>query len=574
MSNIAVTVCMLIKILLLINGPAGAQVNSASPLSPHGFGNSDDTPAQNCISREALQETLQSLYSLKQIQNSAHLETFPWFGWPLADSLDDGISLVNYYDHDAAPNVVSDYQCLDHTYDGHFGTDFGIYHFRAMDEGRAVLAAAPGTVVLVDYSQPDRNLAPSGLSNKVVIQHGDTTLASYLHLRRNSVTVNVGETVEVGQMLGYAASSGFSSSPHLHFEAGYYDQFGYHTRDPWEGPCNALPNLWQDPLPYVGDDPLRILDMGIYTHITAGGNPNHIPRQILEERLTQPWTTGIDEPVVGVWALLQGQAGDNFTLSLLKPDSSLFASASYTLPGKIRRNWYYWNWDFADFVSPADTGRWSAVISAGGEAIEMVRFEVGANTCYAPRFQPLAGRSLRLTGGLQRDTLRVSALGVPVTYSLLNAPDYVTLEDDSIVTISGAATQISRSVWFQALATDSLGLTDTMRYHIVDPAAPIVGLHSDEPESNSFPATLELKQNYPNPFNPSTTIEFSIPKASFVNLMIYNILGEQIARPVSEKLTAGNHQYHWNAGGLPSGMYFYKIETGNYTKAKKALLLK
>jgi hypothetical protein len=73
-------------------------------------------------------------------------------------------------------------------------------------------------------------------------------------------------------------------------------------------------------------------------------------------------------------------------------------------------------------------------------------------------------------------------------------------------------------------------------------------------------AGFELGQNYPNPFNPTTTIEFSIPKAEFVTLKIYNILGEEVTTLVSERLTAGQYKYQWDASGLPSGVYFYKLE--------------
>jgi hypothetical protein len=88
-----------------------------------------------------------------------------------------------------------------------------------------------------------------------------------------------------------------------------------------------------------------------------------------------------------------------------------------------------------------------------------------------------------------------------------------------------------------------------------------------------IPKSYALSQNYPNPFNPSTTIEFALPKSEFVNLKIYNILGEQVANLVSEKLTAGNYKYQWNVSGLASGVYFYKLETGKFSQIRKMLLL-
>ncbi len=89
-----------------------------------------------------------------------------------------------------------------------------------------------------------------------------------------------------------------------------------------------------------------------------------------------------------------------------------------------------------------------------------------------------------------------------------------------------------------------------------------------------IPTGFQLSQNYPNPFNPTTTIEFALPHSGFVTLKIYNILGEEVATLVSEKLTAGKYKYEWDAGGLASGVYLYRIQAGDYVEAMKMLLLR
>jgi L-ascorbate metabolism protein UlaG (beta-lactamase superfamily) len=83
-----------------------------------------------------------------------------------------------------------------------------------------------------------------------------------------------------------------------------------------------------------------------------------------------------------------------------------------------------------------------------------------------------------------------------------------------------------------------------------------------------------LKQNYPNPFNPNTTIEFSIPNSEFVALKIYNILGQEVATLVDQKLTPGNYKYSWDATFFANGVYLYKIIAGNYQQTKKMILMK
>lgn len=83
-----------------------------------------------------------------------------------------------------------------------------------------------------------------------------------------------------------------------------------------------------------------------------------------------------------------------------------------------------------------------------------------------------------------------------------------------------------------------------------------------------------LNQNYPNPFNPSTTIKYSIPKKSFISLKVYDILGKEITSLINEVKSPGNYTVEYNAGNLPSGIYFYKIAADGYTAAKKMVIIK
>ena len=88
------------------------------------------------------------------------------------------------------------------------------------------------------------------------------------------------------------------------------------------------------------------------------------------------------------------------------------------------------------------------------------------------------------------------------------------------------------------------------------------------------PTEYSLHQNYPNPFNPETTIEFVIPKSSFVNLSIYDVLGRKVVTLINRELNAGNYSIPFKASTLASGVYFYRLETGNFSEIKKMMLLK
>jgi hypothetical protein len=83
-----------------------------------------------------------------------------------------------------------------------------------------------------------------------------------------------------------------------------------------------------------------------------------------------------------------------------------------------------------------------------------------------------------------------------------------------------------------------------------------------------------LYQNYPNPFNPSTTIKYNLPSASFVSLTLYNVLGKEVRTMVKEFRQAGINEVEFNAGNLPSGIYFYELKAEGYSAVRKMIILK
>jgi hypothetical protein len=88
------------------------------------------------------------------------------------------------------------------------------------------------------------------------------------------------------------------------------------------------------------------------------------------------------------------------------------------------------------------------------------------------------------------------------------------------------------------------------------------------------PTEFKLNQNYPNPFNPSTTVSFTIPKASNVKLSIYNQIGQQVGELVNRNLEAGSYDYTWNAEGQSSGIYFYELQANEFKSVRKMTLIK
>jgi hypothetical protein len=88
------------------------------------------------------------------------------------------------------------------------------------------------------------------------------------------------------------------------------------------------------------------------------------------------------------------------------------------------------------------------------------------------------------------------------------------------------------------------------------------------------PSGYYIAQNYPNPFNAETSISFELPKSTFVNLSIYNVTGQLVESLVNEYRNAGYHNVIWNASGVGSGLYFYRITAGEYSETKKCAIIK
>ena len=105
-----------------------------------------------------------------------------------------------------------------------------------------------------------------------------------------------------------------------------------------------------------------------------------------------------------------------------------------------------------------------------------------------------------------------------------------------------------------------------------DTLGTIVGVKNDN--SKLIPSDIELFQNYPNPFNPSTIISYQLPENSFVNLVVYNALGQKVAELVNQHQSVGQYSVKFDASNLPSGVYIYKLQADEFSDVKKMLLTK
>jgi hypothetical protein len=116
-------------------------------------------------------------------------------------------------------------------------------------------------------------------------------------------------------------------------------------------------------------------------------------------------------------------------------------------------------------------------------------------------------------------------------------------------------------------------------YEFIDKYNSVISAGSADYELKPIPARFALQDNYPNPFNPSTTIRYDIATSAFVDIVIYDITGREIARPISKQQSPGYHSAVWNGANQKgemqaAGIYFYQIQTKEFVQTKKMLLLK
>ena len=222
-----------------------------------------------CLSkekREKIQRQLnENILRLNIDQQLLRANEHALFEWPLSlndESNDYGYHGVSgFVDNNLNyNNNLLDYNCGQITYNTHQGTDIEILNFYEMDEGVLILCSAPGIVTYTHDGEYDRytEWINGVYANAVIVSHSDGSEAWYWHMRKNSVNVELGDTVAVGDTLGYVGSSGYSSGPHIHFEI---QQNG--TVDPYSGFCQTDTSRWLEQGEYVMNLPFEVMDNGL-----------------------------------------------------------------------------------------------------------------------------------------------------------------------------------------------------------------------------------------------------------------------------------------------------------------------
>lgn len=198
--------------------------------------------------------------------------------------------------------------------------------------------------------------------------------------------------------------------------------------------------------------------------------------------------------------------------------------------------------------------------------------------------------TLKLTGYAEF----LSFQGIDTTSSILGniSWDYLTSHTDSglVIALAGDSSVIpdgllltlnfnSRSIntnqetiWVP-ISLDSIEFQPKYFTSIVNPGGVFLSLVTDI-QQEPFLYSFKLDQNFPNPFNAETVINYTLPETHRVSIKIYNIRGEEVDQVLSKIMVAGNHEVSWDASNVASGIYFYRIQAGDFIQTRKMVLLK
>ena len=147
---------------------------------------------------------------------------------------------------------------------------------------------------------------------------------------------------------------------------------------------------------------------------------------------------------------------------------------------------------------------------------------------------------------------------------------YIDTVESDILTYQEVGLTPDNLYFYKVCAYNNFGLSDFTNtvYSFTQSSTSIIN------HTNQISDEFYLDNNYPNPFNPSTTISFGISKSAFLKLTVYNSQGKEVERLINQRLQPGSYELKWNAENYTGGVYFYRLESDNFSQTKKMILIK
>ena len=485
--------------------------------------------------------------------------------------------IVNYVDEDSAFNSVLDYHCSLITYDGHKGTDIIIPSFWHMDEMTTpVLAAANGNVVYTHDGEFDRqlDLDSSAVPNLVAIEYDAGIYGLYGHLKKNSIRVGEGQTVLMGDTLGYVGSSGFSTWPHLHYELIDSD---FNMIDPWNGECNSAASQWINQYPFLDEHPTEVKNF-----ISSSYPFSSLVDLRMSISENAPFRKHVN-PGETWWSyMLVMSLNQTDTLKWMFYKNGIYDNQISFVPGENSNIWPEWleisslsEWYQESIFPWGDDcyGDWTEKFYINNDLIDSLTYVCDSipnesPTIHSANFEMMADGMI--TAEINSDdndgTIIWNSVTVPPQHGTFTT--FGGYQNNFIYTPDPGFSGLDS---VQIISMDDKGDTEIgMHYFYIQNLSLI---------NTSMPNQIELFQNYPNPFNPMTTIKYSLAKKTNVQLTVYDIMGKQIMTYDRGEESPGIKSIVWDGAddfGNPvsAGIYLFQIQTGDFTQTRKMILLK
>ncbi len=350
----------LVAIVLLIFCNCSIQAQQLPPMGGGEFQRNLSEPClsdeQRYIIQDQITQNRERTEVKTAIESQKNVTTIPQFIWPVKVSAESpffhSLIVTNYVDHDPIftgsqfGDSNLDYNCGNRTYDttggyNHSGIDISTWPFpwyMYENDFVEVIAAADGVIVNKQDGNADNSCGCTNFNwNAVFVEHADGSIAWYGHLKNNGLTAKpIGATVTAGEFIGYMASSGCSTDPHLHFEV--YDDSNQ-LIDPYAGACNNFnsQSWWQSQPDYLTP---RINAIKTHSSPPEVGcpSPNEVPH------FSDCFQSG-ERVFIGFYFKDQLAGSEQNMRLLMPPNQTLYANWDFTSPNYFPGSWWYWFWD-------------------------------------------------------------------------------------------------------------------------------------------------------------------------------------------------------------------------------------
>jgi hypothetical protein len=253
----------------------------------------------------------------------------------------------------------------------------------------------------------------------------------------------------------------------------------------------------------------------------------------------------------------------------------------------------WWQDKYADQPDPAFALPWRLDPEKGFALGEPAKRFQTKDITFIPR-NPVIGDTLTITARVRNFSFMSTSSQVSVSF-YINDPDsggtpLIGINGTNSITTNGIISLQGRSdVNFKCVVPNGLPSYPRI-YAIIDQGNAITEIHEDnnkgfnvlganpvsgnDDENYILPDKYMLYQSFPNPFNPTATIKYSVPISDIVNMKVYDILGKEVATIINEYKTAGTYSVEFNGSKFASGVYFYRLQAGDYVQTRKMILLK